>query len=108
MFADAETRFGAMRRVGIRAARPEHQQPLGQLQSGCAGGPPPCPGAGRVVQLGDLGHSKHAPGSRKCFEYAREYISGFGVPYALITGNHDLEGVNDFESDEDALAAWSQ
>jgi len=28
------------------------------------------PGA-RVVQLGDLGHSKHASGSRACFEFAR-------------------------------------
>lgn len=25
----------------------------------------------RVVQLGDLGHSKHASGSRACFQYAR-------------------------------------
>ncbi|GFR41890.1 hypothetical protein Agub_g2676, partial [Astrephomene gubernaculifera] len=62
---------------------------------------------GRLVQLGDLGHGKHASGSRSCFEFARQYLDGFGVPYSLITGNHDLEG-EEFESDEENLEAWSQ
>ncbi|EFJ48704.1 hypothetical protein VOLCADRAFT_104564 [Volvox carteri f. nagariensis] len=66
----------------------------------------PCEGA-RVVQLGDLGHGKHQSGSRKCFEFARQYLEGFNVPYALILGNHDLEG-DEFETDEENLAAWRE
>lgn len=46
-------------------------------------------------------------GSRRCFEIAKEYLEGFKVPYAVITGNHDLEG-NEFETDGANLAAWSQ
>ncbi|GIL77319.1 hypothetical protein Vretifemale_6793 [Volvox reticuliferus] len=61
----------------------------------------------RVVQLGDLGHGKHQSGSRRCFEFARQYLESFGIPYALITGNHDLEG-DEFETDEENLAAWSE
>lgn len=61
----------------------------------------------RVVQLGDLGHSKHASGSRACFQYARDYMEAFGLPYALILGNHDLEG-DEFATDQDNLAAWEQ
>jgi hypothetical protein len=45
-----------------------------------------------VVQLGDLGHGKHASGSASCFEFAKRYLEGFGVPFSLILGNHDLEG----------------
>ncbi|KAK9802059.1 hypothetical protein WJX73_008858 [Symbiochloris irregularis] len=66
----------------------------------------PLPSAG-VVQLGDLGGYNHQPGSHKCFLTAKEYLDGFKVPYAVITGNHDLEG-NDFETDDDNLAAWSK
>ncbi|KXZ48613.1 hypothetical protein GPECTOR_26g516 [Gonium pectorale] len=64
-------------------------------------------GAARVAQLGDLGHGKHGSGSRRCFEFARQYLEGFGAPYALVTGNHDLEG-EEFETDEENLAAWSE
>lgn len=37
----------------------------------------------------------------------REYLSGFGLPHALVLGNHDLEG-DEYETDEDNLAAWRQ
>lgn len=46
----------------------------------------------RVVQLGDLGGYRDAPGSLACFRTAADYMNGFKVPYRLITGNHDLEG----------------
>ncbi|KAJ9529929.1 hypothetical protein QJQ45_023205 [Haematococcus lacustris] len=46
----------------------------------------------RVVQLGDLGHARHASGSVACFEFARAYLDSFQVPYSLVLGNHDLEG----------------
>eukprot|EP00198_Chlamydomonas_reinhardtii_P010879 XP_001700216.1 predicted protein [Chlamydomonas reinhardtii] len=65
------------------------------------------PGGGRVVQLGDLGHGKHGSGSRKCFEFAKRYMDGFGLPYGMILGNHDLEG-DEFETDGENLAAWKE
>ena len=42
----------------------------------------------RVVQVGDLGGYKHGPGTRGCFEGARDFLEGFGAPFSLITGNH--------------------
>ena len=57
-----------------------------------------------VVQLGDLGTGASS-GNRDCFERAKQYLHGFGCPYAVITGNHDLEGV-DFDTDAANLAAW--
>lgn len=65
-------------------------------------------GTPRVVQLGDLGGYNEKPGSMACFRRAHEYISGFQpTPAALVVGNHDLEG-EDFETDEENLAAWRQ
>lgn len=61
----------------------------------------------RVVQVGDLGGYKHGPGTRGCFEVALDYMSGFGVPFSLITGNHDLEG-HEFDTDEQNLVAWHE
>lgn len=46
-------------------------------------------------------------GSRNCFKVAVDYLSGFGVPYTLVLGNHDLEG-DEFEEDADNLAAWQE
>ncbi len=39
--------------------------------------------------------------------YGRDYMEGFGLPYALVLGNHDLEG-DEFDTDQDNLAAWEQ
>lgn len=62
----------------------------------------------RLVQLGDLGsYERGWPGSQACFSRAREYITSFDLPAALVLGNHDLEG-DDFETDEENLAAWQQ
>ena len=46
----------------------------------------------RIVQLGDLGHPQHGSGGSTCFAFAKAYLDGFGVPAALVIGNHDLEG----------------
>ena len=37
----------------------------------------------------------------------QEFLEGFGRPYDLVTGNHDLESV-DFVSDEENLEAWKR
>ena len=45
-------------------------------------------GATRVVQLGDLGGYKYKPGSQACFDRGRDYLANFGLPAALVLGNH--------------------
>lgn len=63
-----------------------------------------------VVSLGDLGESKncdHNPdnpfelfaGTTKCHEMAADFLGSFGVPYEVIGGNHDLEGIDEFDTD---------
>lgn len=44
---------------------------------------------------------------RESLTFAEQYLAGFGVPRALVTGNHDLEG-DDFDTDEANLEAWRQ
>lgn len=67
-----------------------------------------------LVSLGDLGESKncdHNPenpselfaGTTICHELASEYLSSFGVPYEVIGGNHDLEGLDEFDTDAENL-----
>ena len=55
-----------------------------------------------LVSLGDLGESKSVrpeetqelfAGTTECHELAAGFLSSFGVPYEVIGGNHDLEGV---------------
>jgi len=64
------------------------------------------------VSLGDLGESKncdHNPennaelfaGTTICHEMAAEFLSGFnGIPYEVVGGNHDLEGIDEFDTDQ--------
>jgi hypothetical protein len=65
-----------------------------------------------IVSLGDLGRKdiRHEPGdagTTKSFEDARNFFDGFGgIPYNLVTGNHDLEGLDEFDEDADNLQAW--
>ncbi|GKY97926.1 hypothetical protein MPSEU_000750600 [Mayamaea pseudoterrestris] len=65
-----------------------------------------------LVSLGDLGESKnceHNPamptelfaGTTLCHEIAAGYLNSFGVPYEVIGGNHDLEGIDEFVTDAD-------
>jgi hypothetical protein len=67
-----------------------------------------------LVSLGDLGESKnceHNPesdselfaGTTQCHEMAAEFLGSFGVPYDVVGGNHDLEGLDEFETDKENL-----
>lgn len=65
-----------------------------------------------VVSLGDIGESKSVDetkqlfsGTSGCFKLVREYLDGFGVPFELITGNHDLEGIDEYKSDKENMDA---
>ena len=66
-----------------------------------------------VVSLGDLGESKSVDetkqlfsGTSACFKLTADYLEGFNVPYEVITGNHDLEGIDEFPSDEANMQAF--
>ena len=71
-----------------------------------------------LVSLGDLGESKncdHNPanpselfaGTSLCHQMAAEYLSSFdNVPYEVIGGNHDLEGIDEFKTDAANLKAF--
>ena len=50
------------------------------------------------VSLGDVGESKDCTqtkqlyaGTTECFKLVREFLDGFGQPYNVVGGNHDLE-----------------
>lgn len=62
-----------------------------------------------MVSLGDLGESKSVrpeetdelfAGTTECHMMAAEYLRSFGVPYEVVGGNHDLEGIDEFDTDE--------
>eukprot|EP00551_Chaetoceros_affinis_P006841 CAMPEP_0203677442 /NCGR_PEP_ID=MMETSP0090-20130426/28230_1 /ASSEMBLY_ACC=CAM_ASM_001088 /TAXON_ID=426623 /ORGANISM="Chaetoceros affinis, Strain CCMP159" /LENGTH=573 /DNA_ID=CAMNT_0050544335 /DNA_START=57 /DNA_END=1778 /DNA_ORIENTATION=+ len=64
-----------------------------------------------LVSLGDLGRKdiRHEPGdagTTKSFTDAREFLNGFDLPYDVVTGNHDLEGLDEFKTDEENLNAF--
>jgi Calcineurin-like phosphoesterase len=68
-----------------------------------------------VVSLGDLGESKSISpettselfaGTTACFKLAREYLDGFAVPFEVVGGNHDLEGIDEFPTDQANLEAY--
>uniref|UniRef100_A0A7S0Q9T2 EF-hand domain-containing protein n=1 Tax=Coccolithus braarudii TaxID=221442 RepID=A0A7S0Q9T2_9EUKA len=68
-----------------------------------------------VVSLGDLGESKSVrpeetqelfAGTTECHEMAAEFLGSFGVDYEVIGGNHDLEGIDEFKTDEANLEAF--
>ena len=56
-----------------------------------------------VVSLGDLGESKSIDpentkelfaGTSKCLQLAADYLKGYKVPFEVVGGNHDLEGIH--------------
>jgi len=71
-----------------------------------------------LVSLGDLGESKncdHNPdssselfaGTTQCHELAADFLGSFdGVPYDVVGGNHDLEGLDEFETDAENLEVY--
>ncbi|EEC45466.1 predicted protein [Phaeodactylum tricornutum CCAP 1055/1] len=65
-----------------------------------------------LVSLGDLGESKSVrpeetselfAGTTECHELAAEFLQSFGVPYEVVGGNHDLEGIDEFATDKENL-----
>ena len=67
-----------------------------------------------LCSLGDLGESKSVrpeetqelfAGTTACHELAAEFLGSFDVPYEVIGGNHDLEGIDEFATDEANLEA---
>ncbi|GMI04771.1 hypothetical protein TrVE_jg9395 [Triparma verrucosa] len=66
-----------------------------------------------MVSLGDLGRKdiRNLPGdagSSLSFEMARDFLEGFDkVPYNVITGNHDLEGMFEFQTDDDNIKSFT-
>ena len=65
-----------------------------------------------LVSLGDLGESKSVrpeetselfAGTTECHTMAAEFLGSFGVPYDVVGGNHDLEGLDEFETDKENL-----
>ena len=71
------------------------------------------PGSTYVCSLGDLGESKDCTqtqqlfaGTTPCFELVRDFLDGFGHPYDIVGGNHDLEGIDEFATDEENLEAY--
>jgi hypothetical protein len=72
-----------------------------------------------LCSLGDLGESKnceHNPanpaelyaGTSLCHKDAAKFLNSFGVPYEVIGGNHDLEGIDEFDTDEANLKAFME
>jgi len=68
-----------------------------------------------LISLGDLGESKSVrpeetseifAGTTECHKMAAELLGSFGVPYEVIGGNHDLEGLDEFATDELNLAMF--
>eukprot|EP00613_Pedinella_sp_CCMP2098_P046933 CAMPEP_0171829918 /NCGR_PEP_ID=MMETSP0992-20121227/7956_1 /TAXON_ID=483369 /ORGANISM="non described non described, Strain CCMP2098" /LENGTH=670 /DNA_ID=CAMNT_0012445207 /DNA_START=26 /DNA_END=2038 /DNA_ORIENTATION=- len=68
-----------------------------------------------VVSLGDLGESKSVrpdetdelfAGTTGCHELAADFLGSFGVPYEVVGGNHDLEGIDEFKTDSANLEAY--
>jgi hypothetical protein len=72
-----------------------------------------------LVSLGDVGESKNCEhneanptelyaGTTVCHEIAAEFLGSFGVDYEIIGGNHDLEGIDEFETDEENLKVFME
>lgn len=68
-----------------------------------------------VCSLGDLGESKSVrpeetselfAGTTECHEMAADFLGSFGVPYEVVGGNHDLEGIDEFSTDEANLEVY--
>jgi hypothetical protein len=66
-----------------------------------------------LVSLGDLGESKDCnetkqlfSGTTDCFNLVKEFLDGFETPYDIVGGNHDLEGIDEFNTDEENLEAY--
>uniref|UniRef100_A0A0G4H8L3 Uncharacterized protein n=1 Tax=Chromera velia CCMP2878 TaxID=1169474 RepID=A0A0G4H8L3_9ALVE len=86
----------------------DHIEGRQQLQGILCASPSPC-----VVSLGDLGESKSVDqteqifsGTSASFRLASAYLNSYGYPFEVITGNHDLEGMDEFSTDGANLEAF--
>jgi len=66
-----------------------------------------------LVSLGDLGRKqiKNEPGdagTTKCFVDGKAYLDSFDLPYSIVLGNHDLEGLCEFDSDAGNIDAFKR
>ena len=67
-----------------------------------------------VVSLGDLGESKPVKegtselfaGTTECLDLAANYLKSYKLPFEVVGGNHDLEGIDEFPTDESNLEAY--
>lgn len=50
--------------------------------------------------------SEGSAGTTECFELAKNYLKGFQAPIDIVSGNHDLEGLDEFATDRENLAAF--
>ena len=60
-----------------------------------------------VICLGDLGNYGQC-GTRQSFAEGRDYLAAFDRPYHSIIGNHDLEGLAEFSTDAESVAAYCE
>lgn len=90
----------------FHAARDDLVKAMGELlkENGGEGGPPT---RQRLAQLGDLGAYECQPGTVACFQTALSYLRSFNAPFALVTGNHDVEA-HDVQTDEENVANWRE
>jgi len=58
-----------------------------------------------MISLGDLGAYGSA-GTSENFDFTKKWLDSFKVDLDIVTGNHDLEGVDEFFSDRENLEAW--
>uniref|UniRef100_A0A7S0D258 Calcineurin-like phosphoesterase domain-containing protein n=2 Tax=Amorphochlora amoebiformis TaxID=1561963 RepID=A0A7S0D258_9EUKA len=82
------------------------REEIKQLLKTEAFGTPPS-SKSHLVSLGDLGAYGSA-GTTQSFELAREYLDGFGIGYNLVTGNHDLEGMDEFKTDRENFKVFKE
>ena len=72
-----------------------------------------------LVSLGDLGESKHCDhnemnpselfaGTTICHTLAAEYLQSIHENYQVVGGNHDLEGIDEFDTDAENLELFLQ
>ena len=71
------------------------------------------PRAPRAAPTPDTRHNKDCTESKQlyagttpCFKLVRDYFDGFGPKYDIVGGNHDLEGIDEFATDEENLEAY--
>jgi len=50
--------------------------------------------------------SDRRPAALSALPQVKDFLDGFGHPYEVVGGNHDLEGIDEFRTDEENLEAY--